>query len=219
MPGGGPQRDVFRSGRHWSYPYVFEDGGETHCIPETADAGRTTLHRRTASGWVEQATLLEGEAVLDPSLVRHDGRYWLFCSHREGGLLNTALHLYMSDDLAGPYRPHPENLVKLDVRSARPGGTIFRAGGALHRPGQDCAGDYGAALVVNRIDELTEHRYQETPVLHLRPQRPYGAGLHTLSFTDGWAAIDAKRTVFSPLMLGYRLAAARRRARCASSER
>ena len=91
-------RTVFRNDWHWSYPYVLEHEGVTYCVPETADAGEATLHRLTADGFEPVATLLPGVPVLDPSLVLHDGRWWLFCTHRDGPLLNTALHLYVADD-------------------------------------------------------------------------------------------------------------------------
>ena len=132
------QRTVFQNEWHWSYPFVLTDGGDTYCIPETADAGGVLLHRLTPSGFEQEADLLPGLPVLDPTIVRHEGRYWLFCTLRDGPLLNTALHLFVADRLTGPYRPHRHNPVKLDVRSARPAGTIFAIDGVLHRPGQDC---------------------------------------------------------------------------------
>jgi len=206
-PEGKPdQRTVFQNEWHWSYPFVLVDGGETYCIPETADAGGVLLHRLTDAGFEQEADLLPGLAVLDPTIVRHDRRYWLFCTRRDGPLLNTELHLFVADELTGPYRPHRHNPVKVDIRSARPAGTIFAIDGVLHRPGQDCGREYGAALVIHRIDELSDEAFRETPVAVLRPQPPYGAGLHTLSFGGGWAAIDAKRHAFSPRLLGTQVA-------------
>lgn len=205
------ERTVFQNEWHWSYPFVLVDGGETYCIPETADAGGVLLHRLTPAGFEQEADLLPGVAALDSTIVRHDGRYWLFCTLRDGPLLNTALHLFVADHLAGPYRPHRHNPVKLDIRSARPAGTIFAIDGVLYRPGQDCGEEYGAALVIHRIDELSEAAFRETPVAVLRPSAPYGAGLHTLSFGGGWAAIDAKRHAFSPRLLGSRVTRVLRR--------
>lgn len=212
-PAAGPpaERTVFQNEWHWSYPFVLVDGGETYCVPETADAGGVLLHRLTPAGFEQEADLLPGVAALDSTIVRHDGRYWLFCTLRDGPLLNTALHLFVADHLTGPYRPHRHNPVKLDIRSARPAGTIFAIDGVLYRPGQDCGEEYGAALVIHRIDELSEGAFRETPVAVLRPSAPYGAGLHTLSFGGGWAAIDAKRHAFSPRLLGSRVASALRR--------
>jgi hypothetical protein len=204
------QRTVFRNEWHWSYPFVFEDGSETYCIPETADAAGALLHRLTPSGFEQEADLLPGLAVLDPTLVRHDDRYWLFCTLRNGPLLNTALHLFVADRLHGPYRPHGDNPVKVDVRSARPAGSIVEVDGQLYRPGQDCGLDYGAALVLHRIDELSEDAFRETRVAHLTPAAPYGDGLHTLSFGGGWVAVDAKRYAFSPPILATRLAKAKK---------
>jgi hypothetical protein len=189
---------VFANDWHWSYPYVFVDDGDTYCVPETADAGCAHLHRWVDGCWEPVAELLPGRPVLDPSLVRHDGRYWLFATFREAGLHNTELHLFVADAVTGPYRPHRANPVKVDVRSARPAGTIFRVGEHLYRPGQDCGEDYGGALVVHRIDDLREDAFVETPVCRIVPRRPYPAGVHTLSVAGDWAAIDAKRYAFSP---------------------
>ena len=205
------QRTIFQNEWHWSYPFVLVDGGETYCIPETADAGGVLLHRLTDAGFEQEADLLPGWPVLDPSIVRHEGRYWLFCTLRDGPLLNTALHLFVADQLTGPYRPHRHNPVKIDIRSARPAGTIFAIDGVLHRPGQDCGAEYGAALVIHRIDALSEDEFRETPVAVLRPRAPYAAGLHTLSFGAGWAAIDAKRHAFSPRLLGAQVSKVLRR--------
>jgi hypothetical protein len=203
----GPMRPttVFANDWHWSYPYVFVDDGDTYCVPETADAGCAHLHRWAGGGWEHVADLLPGRPVLDPSLVRHDGRYWLFATLREAGLHNTELHLFVADTVTGPYRPHRANPVKVDVRSARPGGTIFRVGEHLYRPGQDCGEDYGGALVLHRIDELSEDAFVETPVCRIVPRRPYPAGLHTLSVDGEWVAIDAKRYAFSPRLAFDRL--------------
>jgi hypothetical protein len=206
-------RTVFRNEWHWSYPYVLEHGGETYCIPETADAAEATLHRLAPNGFEPVASLLPGIEVLDPSLVQHDGRWWLFCTRRDGPLLNTELHLFVADQLTGPYAPHPDNPVKIDAGSARPAGTIFRVDDRLYRPGQDCRGDYGAALVLHRIDELSLDRYRETAVRRFEPFAPYPAGLHTLSVGDGSVAFDAKRYAFSPPLLAKRVAGGFRRLR------
>jgi hypothetical protein len=209
----GPMRPVtvFANQWHWSYPYVFVDGGDTYCVPETADADCAQLHRLSDGRWEPMTELLPGLPVLDPSLVRHDGRCWLFATLRRAGLHNTELHLFVADDVTGPYRPHHANPVKVDVRSARPAGTIFRVGEHLYRPGQDCGEDYGAALVIHRIDELTEDAFVETPVCRIVPRRPYPAGLHTLSTDDEWVAIDAKRYAFSPRLPLDRVLTRRRR--------
>ncbi len=195
---------VFSSQWHWSYPQVFSDRGVTYCRPETADADGAILHEVTPDGMREVATLLPGLAVIDPTLLFFDDRYWLFCGLRRGRLVNTELHLFMADSITGRYHPHPENPVKIDVGSARPAGPFFTHKGSLFRPSQDCRGTYGAALVINEVDEINQHRYREHEVLRLVPPAPY-TGMHTISAAGGWIAVDLKREFVSPFDVLARL--------------
>src|SRR5213596_456309 len=55
----------------------------------------------------------------------------------------------------GPWRPHPGNPVKVDVRSSRPAGGPFLFGGNLYRPAQDCSRTYGGGITINRVTHLS----------------------------------------------------------------
>ena len=41
-------------------------------------------------------------------------------------------------------------------RLRRPAGPLFRSGGILYRPSQDCSFTYGHSVSINRVDALTE---------------------------------------------------------------
>jgi hypothetical protein len=80
------------------------------------------------------------------------------------------------------------------VRRARPAGCPFMDGdGSLIRPSQDCSGLYGSAVVFNRIEDLSENDYRETPVGRLDPgwQR-HNLGTHTYSRSEEWEAVDGR---------------------------
>jgi hypothetical protein len=111
-----------------------------------------------------------------------------------------------SNALSGPWRPHEGNPVKIDIRSSRPGGTPFRVGDELYRPAQDCSRTYGGALVVNRVKVCTPTHYEEEAVATLRPDPAglYPDGVHTLSFGNGYAAVDGKRISYHPVMLFHK---------------
>ena len=101
----------------------------------------------------------------DPTLLRHDGRYWLFVTMAAPGVRpSDELCLYSADSLTGPWRPHPRNPIVSDARRARPAGRILADQGHLVRPSQDGSGAYGRRIVLNRIDVLTPDDYEETPV-------------------------------------------------------
>ena len=123
---------------HMSYPFIVEDNGHVYCIPETADASEIALYEAEEfpRAWQKRAVLLNGIAALDPTIVRYDRRWWLFCAikDRYGGM---HLHAYHASALAGPWTSHARNPVKTDIGSTRPAGTPFVHDGHLYRP---CAG-------------------------------------------------------------------------------
>lgn len=199
MAGDRIARTVLDTGVHASYPFLFEAGGHVYCLPETYQAGEVRLYRTRdfPEGWEEAGAILPGLAVLDPTIVRHDDRWWLFCTH-EGPDSNTKLYAYHAVDLLGDWEPHELNPVKTDITSSRPGGTPFVHEGILYRPAQDSSRSYGGAVVINRVDALTPATFEETMVRRIGPLTTgrYRAGIHTLSGVGGKTVVDGRRDMF-----------------------
>lgn len=193
---------AIESAVHLSYPHIVEHDGERYCIPEAASTNSVQLHRWLGEErrWALERTLLQGVAALDPTLFRHDGRWWLFYTDWSYGATNN-LCLQFSDDLFGPWTAHPMNPVKMDVRSSRPAGPIFMVGSRVIRPSQDCAGDYGTAVTLNHVTRLTTTEFEETAFCRVSPDQegPYPAGLHTLVMMGDRVIIDGQRFTFAPL--------------------
>jgi hypothetical protein len=190
---------------HLSYPFVFVVGDDAYMLPETAANRAIELYRaRSFPGdWAREAILVSDVRAVDPTLIERDGHYWLFANVAvEGASKNDELCLFSARDLRGPWEPHPRNPVVSDVRRARPGGRPFTdERGDLIRPSQDCSGFYGSAVVFNRIDELSETEYRETPVGRLEPHwHPYNLGTHTYTRTQMWEALDARTWVRKGLL-------------------
>jgi hypothetical protein len=196
-----PPREVIEAPVHLSYPYLVEDGGVLYCVPEMAQSGQLQLFRSVEFPWRWQrtATLLHDVKVLDASIFRHDGFWWIL-----GAIKGTGdameLHGWYAEALAGPWHAHACNPLKTDVRGARPGGTPFFHQGALYRPAQDLSRSYGGRLVIQRVESLTPTRFSEQTAGAVEPSTEwlYKAGLHTLSAAGNKTVIDAKRTYFSP---------------------
>lgn len=186
-------RTMLDNGAHLSYPYVVERGGTVYVVPEQADTGRVDLYRVDLENdmLVPVATLLH-QALFDPTLLEHDGRWWLFGT--KAPLTNVALHLYHAERFEGPYTPHPLNPVKFDIRSARPAGTPFVHNGALYRPAQDSSRTYGGRIALNRVIELGTTRFREETVRWVDPlPGPWNEGLHTVCAMGTFTLVDGKR--------------------------
>jgi hypothetical protein len=113
---------------------------------------------------------------------------------------NSELLIWYADELEENWLPHPNNPVRSGQRNTRPGGTPFLAGDHLYRPSQNCTITYGGSIIINRVDELTRHSFEENPVQEVLPfaASPYRDGLHTLSAFGDWTLIDAKKHVLLP---------------------
>ncbi|MCB0764801.1 MAG: hypothetical protein KDB84_08860, partial [Flavobacteriales bacterium] len=175
-------RTMLKVDGHLSYPYVVQQAGTTYVIPESAEEGRVVLYKvNDANDELERVRVLLEEPLFDPTVVAHEGRWWLFGT--KAPLTNVKLYAYHSERLEGPYLPHALNPIKFDIRSARPAGTPFRRGDELWRPAQDSSLTYGGRIAMNRVLELTPDRFREETVLHVEPFRNtvYSGGLHTVS--------------------------------------
>jgi hypothetical protein len=187
---------------HLSYPYLLEVDGKLLCVPETNEAREVALYELVEfpNRWRKIATLLRDRSLVDATPFFFAGLWWLAASEVAAKGKTSELHLWWAPQLEGPWTPHAQNPVKVDVRSARPGGTPFVHEGVLYRPAQDCAATYGSRIVVNRVLELTPEEFREEMATAFEPDRtgPRPAGLHTLSAAGGYTLIDGKRFLFVP---------------------
>ncbi|HXM07736.1 MAG TPA: hypothetical protein VN936_09730, partial [Candidatus Acidoferrum sp.] len=204
------ERPVMQAATHLSYPFTFQHDGEWYLVPESAQERTIALHRAVDAPyrWERVATLIEDVAACDSTIVRRDGRWWLFFTDKARDA-NLNLFAYFADDLAGPWYPHLANPVKTDICSARPAGMPFEHEGELYRPGQDCATAYGNAIAFSRIATLTPYEYHDELVSTFDTSATGGRtdGTHTISFARNVVAIDAKETIWaSPRLIGQRVA-------------
>ncbi len=194
--------DVLRTGRHLSYPFAWIEDGRAFCLPEMAAERRQVLFELGDDGAARPVCVVADDvAMADPTLMRHDGLYWIYYSDGDIGTYDT-LCLLFAERLGGPWRRHPGNPVKVDVRSSRPGGTPFQVAGRLFRPAQDCSKAYGSALAINHVVRCSPSDYAEETVAKLLPDPsgPFPDGLHTLAVEGDQALIDGKRVSYHPII-------------------
>ncbi len=190
---------------HLSYPYIIEHEGVVFMIPESQRAGEIALYRAKEfpGKWVRETALLAGTPGAEASVIRHEGRWWMFFTivgpqardQRE-------LHVAHAENLTGPWQRHPLNPVITDRGGARPGGTPFLAhGGKVILPVQDCSRTYGGALRFLRFTTLApDHIAIERLGAELTGDlfsATHQDGCHTLAQCGNLTLIDTKRIVRS----------------------
>ena len=185
---------------HLSFPQVFQQDGTWYMTLESSAQKRVSLYRASdfPLGWRRVVDLVTDRFCLDPILHFHEGRWYLFATVSENRNSTwDELFLFFSDELTGPFQPHPANPILSDVRRARPAGRLFQYGSKLIRPSQDCASGYGSAVVFNEVLEMTPERYSEQTMSRLKPYWSDSlVACHTYSAAAGVEFLDAR---------GYRL--------------
>ncbi len=180
---------------HLSYPFLFEYEGQLYMVPETSKNNGVELYRCThfPDQWEFVKTLLNNVNALDVTLLKANGKWWLFTYIPTAGSKWDTLHLYYADHpLSAQWTAHPRNPIVRDIHSARPAGRIFSDNGNLIRPAQDCSVRYGHAISFNKIIALTETEYSETEVQTFKPMPKNSFhATHTYNHMAGVTVIDA----------------------------
>jgi hypothetical protein len=184
---------------HLSYPRVFSGEGAVWMLPEAHRSGGLTLYR-THDGlvdWRAECRIDLDCVPVDASILHHDGRWWIFYSPADSKMTKLAhLHVAWAERLCGPWTPHPGNPVRIDRRSARPGGTPVAIGDRIMLPVQDNSVTYGGGLRPLWISRLDERHFeaQAGEALTLPDtRRAYTQGMHTLSGCGDITLFDVKR--------------------------
>lgn len=183
---------------HLSFPFVFTHEGKRYLLPEANASGKLTCYELDGNAVKPVRDLLPVPAV-DANIVFYENRWWLFCTDEFEGS-NHKLFIYHSAHPLGPWEAHVNNPVKCDIRSARPAGAAFVHEGKLYRPAQCCVPEYGSALILHEVVELTITGFREVAVKRLNPNPhwKYVHGLHHVSAPcDDAMLIDAKYYRFS----------------------
>jgi len=157
------QRTVLSEPFHLSYPYVFEWASEHYMIPESHEAGAVRLYRADPfpSRWVFVAELLRGPVLLDSSVFRHDGGWWML-AETDPDLKQDTLRLFGARELTGPWQEHPRSPISRgDARFARPAGRVLCTPERVVRFCQETYPTYGTCVRAFEITGLTASDYEE----------------------------------------------------------
>ena len=180
---------------HLSYPFLIQHDETWYMIPESSENNTVDLYECVGFPyqWKLRKNLLSGIKALDSTIVRHNEKFWLFCTvqSHDCGSPNDALHIYFTDDLLnGEWKPHRNNPVMIDAYNARPAGNFFMHEGNLYRPAQICIPDYGMNIGLNRVLELTEDTYREERINKLNLDEHSIYKIHTFNFTEHFTIVD-----------------------------
>jgi len=190
------------TGSHLSYPFVFEENGRTYIIPESSKAGKASCYEYDAhtGNLVFLKDIIE-EPLLDSTIIKYKGKYWLFGSQKIKDL-HYKLNIYFSDSLFGPYKAHSANPVRTGRDGIRPAGNFFEADGEIYRPAQNNKRGYGDSISLNKLKVLNEDQFEEEfyCTLAIKKNTKGNKGIraiHTINAVNGIIVVDGLLWRFS----------------------
>ena len=187
---------VLETDYHLSYPFVFESANQYFMVPESAQNHSIDLYECVTfpNQWKFKMHLMDNVIARDSTLFFHLGKWWLFTGITEnaGAEPEVELFLFYSDDLfSSEWKHHPLNPIISDVTCARPAGKLFKMGGKIYRPSQDCSKTFGYGFNINEILCLSETDYLEKKVVSVRPNWDRRLiATHTFSREEGLNLVD-----------------------------
>ena len=197
------QKTVFKlkADFHFSYPFVFEEDNTIYIIPETHQTNSIDLYKWDDNKQEMQLikTIIDNFPGVDNSILKHNNKYWLFCTTSKHKMADHQLNLFYADSLTGDWTPHPLNPIVTSIINARPAGSFINWGGKIIRPSQNSGTTYGGKITLNEITELSEKNYSEKIIEVLAPEdfkNKSIVGIHTISTIGNSTLIDAKFTGF-----------------------
>jgi hypothetical protein len=192
---------IIEKNTHLSYPFIIEKQNKKYLLPENAAANELSIHELDANNQViGKKIIIPDIDIVDPTMLFRDGKWWMFGTRKKDKSADLRLYIYFADEIDGTWKEHAMNPVKCDISNSRPAGNLFIHNNKLYRPSQDSSKTYGGRIVINEVKELTADSYSEVAVAVLEPhqlQGNYNGGIHTVSFSNGYMAVDGKKKIIS----------------------
>ena len=182
---------------HLSYPFIFEWNDKFYMVPESRANRTIDLYECSEfpRKWIFKQCLIGNVSAVDTTLFHYSNKWWLFTAmaENEAAAPNVELFLFYTDDLfKGEWKPHSQNPIISDVKSARPAGSLYVKEGKLFRPSQDCSMAYGYGFDLNEIEVLSETEYCERKTMSIRPNWDKRIlATHTYANCNNLTVIDA----------------------------
>lgn len=188
---------------HLSYPFIYTENNITYVFPESGNIGKLSCYKYNP----ENESLIFIKDILevplfDSTILKHNEKYWIFGILSQSGFYK--LHVYFSDNLLGPYKPHPGNPVKSGLNGTRSAGSFIEVDGSIYRPTQNCENRYGESITIQKVTELNETIVSEKSCLDIvihKEKRHYSGmhTIHTINALDNIIIVDGEHWAFSPI--------------------
>jgi hypothetical protein len=192
---------------HLAFPFYYKNENGSFLLAESSLIGKLIAYKlnQMYDSIESEEEWLDTDSV-DSVIFNYNNHEWLFCTKKSQGT-NLNLFAYYRSHSSEKWNSHHLNPIISDARKARMAGNIIAYNNYLYRPAQKNNVIYGEKIGVYKIEDLSPDVYRESEFLTIEPTefQKFNKGIHTLSYSNGFMAIDAKTYVFVPIEFWRRL--------------
>jgi hypothetical protein len=196
-------KPLLKTKSHLSYPFIYRENEKVYVFPESSKNGKLSCYEFITSS--ESLVFVKDILTLplkDSTIIKHSDKFWIFGSTVDDNS-NYILQVFYSNELLGPYHPHPLNGKIKGLDGIRPAGNILKVDGVLYRPSQNCKNKYGESITINKVNQLNEVNFEEEPYMEIsvNNKKKNNNGIHcihTINAIDNFIFVDGQYWIFSP---------------------
>lgn len=184
---------------HLSFPFIFSRDGEIYIIPEISKAMEISLFKakKFPFEWEICSTIMKGEKYLDTILFEYKDIWYLFTSVSTNGT-DCNLRIFSSKDLfSQKWNEIQKPFILSGNFGSRMAGNIVNIDNKLIRIGQISEKCYGDGICLYEIIDINENSYKEKFIKKIMASDFTKDGIHTISHSENFVAIDIKKHSYS----------------------
>lgn len=185
---------------HLSFPFIYRKGEDVFVLPENSASGSSTIYKYDKID--EELIPLQkiAERPFTDATIFNDGVHSYLLSTELPTPNGQQLNIFGFSDEKFIAGQEPIHSVYFNNRCARNAGEIFKCGGKLYRPAQDCNGGYGKGVIIQEV-QFDQHGFHFCDVRSFYPDSwVYNMGYHTFNHYKELTVVDAHGYRF--LLLG-----------------
>lgn len=174
-------QNILEEDSHPSRPYIFSYAEKNYALIANHQAKEIALYEVLQDLQFKKIKVIFNNlAAANPAIIFYENKFWLFFSLANQN--DAELYICYADSLDDQWKMHPKNPIKNAI-TAPLAGEIFIHNGALYRPAQNCAKNYGAAITINKITQLTPEEFIEVEEIEITPNQlgQYPLGIYNIS--------------------------------------
>lgn len=175
---------------HCSFPSIYRCNDTIYVHPENSASGKSYIYKydQKREYLIEPSLMIE-EPITDAIIKKINNEYYMFATKLPNPNGNY-MHIYKSSNFIGGYKEI--NHIKFDNNRARMGGYFIEKDNTSYRICQDCNGDYGKGLFLEKFLNLESFFGQ--PIKHITTHKlSKYEGIHTLNTFENMYVIDLKK--------------------------